>query len=161
MLAAKKKKTYIAAFLNNVTTRAIMALCYNQKRAFPSDSFSFKNYDQSAAIAFFFSSFLSPRSVYFSSPCSFLGGFSGLFCLWLLVFFLSQKTAIFVRYVFKNPARECFGFYGYLYINFRTDILKYTSFTILKLVVLLLKVSWRGAEDSFTNSLRCTTMQSF
>ena len=35
-------------------------------------------------------------------------------------------------------------------------------FTFLKLFVFfLLEVNRRGEEDSFTNSLRCTTMQSF
>ena len=36
---------------------------------------------------FFFSSFHSLRSLYFPFLCSFLGGFSGSFCLRLLVFF--------------------------------------------------------------------------
>ena len=40
---------------------------------------------------FFFSSFLSLRSLYFPFPCSFLGGFSGSFCLRLLVFFSVKR----------------------------------------------------------------------
>ena len=40
---------------------------------------------------FCFSSFLSLRSLYFPFPCSFLGGFSGSFCLRLLVFFLVKR----------------------------------------------------------------------
>ena len=52
-----------------------------------------------AAITFFS---LSPHSFYFSFPCSFLGGIFGLI---LLLVFFGQKTVIFVRYVFKYPAR--------------------------------------------------------
>ena len=40
---------------------------------------------------FCFSSFLSLRSLYFPFPCSFLGGFSGSFCLRLLVFFSVKR----------------------------------------------------------------------
>ena len=71
--------------------------------------FSFKKFSSpkevnitanTAAIAFFFS--LSPHTFYFSFPCSFLGGFSGSLGFWS---FSCHKTAIFVRYVFKYPAR--------------------------------------------------------
>ena len=108
--------------------------------------------NSSAAIAFFFfSSFLSLRSLYFPFPCSFLGGFSGSFCLRLLVFFLSQKTAIFVRYVLKkvqqDNALQAFTIYQFHFFE---------AFRFL-----LVKSEWRGGEDSLTNPLRCTTMQSF
>ena len=86
--------------------------------------------NSSAAIAFFFfSSFLSLRSLYFPFPCSFLGGFSGSFCLRLLVFFLSQKTAIF--FVGSQKSSKIM----------LCRLLRYTSFTLKLFVFFLLKVN--------------------
>ena len=67
--------------MNNVTA---------QNRALPSNRSQKKN-SVAASPLFFFSSFLSLRSLYFPFPCSFLGGFSGSFCLRLLVFFLVKR----------------------------------------------------------------------
>ena len=55
---------------------------------------------------FYLSSFLSPLSFYFPFPCSFLAKrIFGFILLSAFGLFLSQKTALFVRYVFKNSAR--------------------------------------------------------
>ena len=116
-----------------------------------------------ATAFFFFSSFLFPRSFYFPFPRSFLAGFSGLFCLRLLVFF-AVKRLQFSFGTFSNiqqgNALAFTATYTLIFVNVLTS--SNTSFTFLKFFVfLLLKVNWRGGEDSFTNSLRCTTMQSF
>ena len=87
---------------------------------------------------FFFSSFLSLRSLYFPFPCSFLGGFSGSFCLRLLVFFSHSKDCNFrtVRSKKSSKIMLC-------------RLLRYTSLTFLKLSFrfLLVKSEWRGGED--------------
>ena len=106
---------------------------------------------------FFF--YLSPNSFYFSFPCSFLGGFSGSFCFWS---FSCQKTKTFGTFsnIQQGNALAFTATYTLIFVNVLTS--SNTSFTFLKFFVfLLLKVNWRGGEDSFTNSLRCTTMQSF
>ena len=103
LLGVRVRRIYIrAGFLENVTAKIELS---------PQTVFSFENYLQrsqqntrSAAVAFFyFSSFLSPRSFYFPFPCSFLAKrIFGLILLSAFGLFLSQKTALFVRYVFKN-----------------------------------------------------------
>ena len=58
-------------FLNNVTAKIGLSPQTEVK----------KKTSVAASPLFFFSSFLSLRSLYFPFPCSFLGGFSGSFCL--------------------------------------------------------------------------------
>ena len=93
---------------------------------------------KSAAVAFFFfSSFLSPRSFYFTSPCSFLGGFLGSFCLRLLVFFSVKRLQFSFGTFSKIQQDNALGFtvtYTLILINVPTSyILKYTNFIFLKL----------------------------
>ena len=81
-------------------------------------------------LLFFFSSFLSPRSVYFPFPCSFLGGFLGSFCLRLLVFFSVKRLQFSFGTFFKIQQDNALGFtvtYTLILINVPTSyILKYT-----------------------------------
>ena len=124
LLGTRVRKICIGArFLNNVTDKTELSNRSKKKQQLAGQP-----------LLFFFSSFLSLRSLYFPFPCFFLGGFSGSFCLRLLVFFLSQKTAIFVRYVLKNPARYCFAIYQFHFFE---------AFRFL-----LVKSEWRGGEDS-------------
>ena len=93
-------------------------------------------------------------------PRSFLGGFLGSFCLRLLVFFSVKRLQFSFGTFSKIQQVNALAFtitYTLIFVNV-TNILKYTSFTFLKLFIFfLLKVNWRGGEDSFTNSLQCTT----
>ena len=89
-----------ARFLNNVTAKIGLSNRSKKKQQ--------KKNQKKLAVQplLFFFLFLSFSSLtLFSLSLFFSRGFSGSFCLRLLVFFLSQKTAIFVRYVLKNPAR--------------------------------------------------------
>ena len=90
-------------------------------------SFSFQKsqhkYQECGHCFFSFSSFLSPRSFYFPFPRSFLAGFSGLFCLRLLVFF-SVKGLQFSFGTFSNIQEDSKIMLWLLrlpilYINFR------------------------------------------
>ena len=132
-------------------------------------SFSFKNYfqrsqnkNQECSHCFFIvPSFLSPRSFYFPFPRSFLAGFSGLFCLRLLVFF-SVKRLQFSFGTFSNIQQDnALAFtvtYTLILVKVSTSSNIQVSPFFKLFVFYLLKVNWRGGEDSFTYSLRCTTM---
>ena len=69
---------------------------YSQNRPLPANSLNLSKTiskevnikTRSAAITYFSP---SPRSFYFPFPCSFQGGFSGSFCLRLLVFFWVKR----------------------------------------------------------------------
>ena len=82
-------------FLNNVTAKIGLSPQTEVK----------KKTSVAAIPLFFFSSFLSLRSLYFPFPCSFLGGVSGSFCLRLLVFF-SVKRLQFSFGTFSNIQQD-------------------------------------------------------
>ena len=119
---------------------------------------------------FFFQKLSPKKSTAFSSlflfslSSLFLGGFSGSFCLRLLVFF-SVKRLQFLFGTFSNIQQDnALAFtvtYTLIFVNVSTSsniqVSLFWSFSFF----FLLKVKWRGGEDSFTNSLLCTTMQSF
>ena len=72
---------------------------------------------------FFFSSFVSPCSFYFPFLCSFLGGFSGSFCLRLLVFFsvkrLQFSFGTFSRIQQDNYALAFSDTFTLIFVNLR------------------------------------------
>ena len=119
MLGTRIREIYIRArFLNNVTAK--IGLSNRSKKT------------SSAVIAFvFFSSFLSIRSHYFPFPCSFLEGFFGLILPSAFGLFSQSKDCNFcsVRSQKSSKIMLC-------------RLLRYTSFTFLKLFVFfLLKVN--------------------
>ena len=76
-----------------------------------------------------FFSFLLTIATFFPFPfldLRFLGSLEAKNLRPIFRLFLSQTAALFIQYVFKNPARYSFRFYGCLYVNFRwhADILK-------------------------------------
>ena len=81
---------YQSWFLNNVTAK--IELSFKQFFLSKTISKEVNIKTKSATIAFFFpfSSFLSPPSFYFPFPRSFIGGFSGSFCLRFWSFFPSK-----------------------------------------------------------------------
>ena len=110
-----------------------------------------------AAIAFFL--FLLTLSIY-----PFLVLFQGDFRVHFAFGLFLVKRLQFSFGTFSNiqqgNALAFTATYTLIFVNVLTS--SNTSFTFLKFFVfLLLKVNWRGGEDSFTNSLRCATMQSF
>ena len=122
VLGRRVRKKYIRArFLNNVTAKVGLS---NRSK---------KKNTSSAVIAFlfFFSSFLSLRSLYFPFPCSFLGGFSGSWsCLRLLFFFSYSKDCNFCWVCSQKSSKIML-----------CRLLRYTSFTLKLFVFLLLKVN--------------------
>ena len=103
-------------------------------------------------------------------------------CFFFLLFLsfssltLFSLSLFFSGRIFGLILPSAFGLFSYSKdCNFRTvrskksskimlcRLLRYTSLTFLKLSFrfLLVKSEWRGEEDSLTNPLRSTTMQSF
>ena len=99
-----KKTIYLAGFLNYVTAK--IKLCLKQF-FFLSKTISkeVKIKTKSAAIAIFFLLLPFSSLFLFSLSLLFSRRIFGFILPSAFGFFLSQKTAIFVRYVFKNPGR--------------------------------------------------------
>ena len=135
-------------------------------RPLPSNSFFFPSKTKevseevnkkikSAAIAFYYFQFLlfSPGYCYFFRfpflDLRFLGSLEVKNLPPIFGLFLSQTAALFIRYIFKNPARYCFCFYGCLYLNFcwRADIIKLIQVLFFEAFYFLLLVKseldWR------------------
>ena len=137
-------------FLNNVTAKIGLSPQTEVK----------KKISVEAIPLFFFSSFLSLRSLYFPFPCSFLGGFSGSFCLRLLVFF-SVKRLQFSFGTFSKIQQDnalTFNFtitYTFLFVNgmSSSNILVSLFWIFEAFRFLLVKSEWRG--------VNFTKMQSF
>ena len=121
---------------------------------------------KSAAIAFFFfSSFLSPCSFYFPFPCSFPGqeDFRAHFAFGQHFVFFSVERLQFAFGRFSKIQQDyVLAFtvtYTLIFINVPTSSNICFTFLNSNLTRVLLNLNWRGGENSFINSLRCTTMQ--
>ena len=107
---------------------------------------------------FFFSSFLSLRSLYFPFPCSFLGGFSGSFCLRLLVFFSVKRLQFSFGTFSKIQQDNALAFtitYTLSFVNVPSSSNFSLFWSFFAFRFLLVKSEWRLVK------LRCTTMQRF
>ena len=137
-------------FLNNVTAKIGLSPQTEVK----------KKTSVAAIPLFFFSSFLSLRSLYFPFPCSFLGGFSGSFCLRLLVFFLVKRLQFSFGTFSKIQQDNALTFtitYTLIFVNVlsSSNILVSLFWIFDAFRFLRVKSEWRGV------NLRCTKMQIF
>ena len=136
-------------FLNNVTAKIGLS---------PQTEVKKKKTSVAAIPLFFFSSFLSLRSLYFPFPCSFLGGFSGSFCLRLSVL-SSVKRLQFSFGTFSKIQRDnaltFTNAYTLIFVNvLSSSNILVSLFWIFKAFrFLLVKSEWRG--------VNFTKMQSF
>ena len=130
-----KKNIYLAGFLKKVIAKIELS---------PPTVFSFKNYLQ--------------RSQHSR-------GIFGLILASAFGLFLSQKTAVFVRYVFKNPARLMLWLlrlpiHLFSLTYWRPQIYKFYFSEAFRFPLVKSELERRGGYF-YTNSLRCTTMQRF